>query len=95
MEAERHATAVEKKKLAELGHERDVLNKLRTQVCDHSWAAWHAGSSAATRTQPIQQKLVELAFRDWIDCLTQPKCVTRASVCLAAGGHVPLHSHLS
>jgi hypothetical protein len=32
VEAERHATAAEKKRLAELAHERDVLNKLRTQV---------------------------------------------------------------
>jgi hypothetical protein len=32
VEAERHATAAEKKRLAELAYERDVLNKLRTQV---------------------------------------------------------------
>ena len=32
VEAEQHATAAEKKRLAELAHERDVLNKLRTQV---------------------------------------------------------------
>lgn len=32
VEAERHATTAEKKRLAELVHERDVLNKLRTQV---------------------------------------------------------------
>jgi hypothetical protein len=32
VEAERHATTAEKKRLAELAHERDVLNKLRTQV---------------------------------------------------------------
>jgi len=32
VEAERHATAAEKKRLADLAHERDVLNKLRTQV---------------------------------------------------------------
>lgn len=32
VEAERHATAAEKKRLADLAHERDVLNKLRTQA---------------------------------------------------------------
>jgi hypothetical protein len=33
VESEQHATTMEKKRLAELAHERDVLNKLRTQVC--------------------------------------------------------------
>lgn len=33
VESEQHATMMEKKRLAELAHERDVLNKLRTQVC--------------------------------------------------------------
>lgn len=32
VESEQHATTMEKKRLAELAHERDVLNKLRTQV---------------------------------------------------------------
>jgi hypothetical protein len=60
VEAERHATTAEKKRLAELAHERDVLNKLRTQVgagmfkaCSSSSSTTICMCSMCVKTWPI------------------------------------------
>jgi hypothetical protein len=47
VESERHTAAAERKKLADLTHERDVLNKLHTQVC--AWVGLGVSCSRAVQ----------------------------------------------
>lgn len=61
VDAARQAASSEQKKLDELAHERDILNKLRTQVC--SWqlvgnvtaGLWAAGTADRSTAQELKE----------------------------------------
>jgi hypothetical protein len=80
VEGERHAAAAERKKLAALALERDVLNKLRTQVCGREcvrgWCEQRPSVCARARARH------GLGFARRAFGREPPRAVVRAGVCV-------------